>query len=59
MIRPVRNFFRSALRLMMFKSPMSITPLRMALREGSHGSNLNGNYPSIRLTSAWKSRATL
>ena len=27
----------------------------MALGEGSHGSNLSGNYPSIRLTSAWKS----
>ncbi len=29
--------------------------MRIALGEGSHGSNLSGNYPSIRLTSAWKS----
>ena len=37
---------------------MCITPLppwRCALREGSHGSILSGNYPLNRLTSKWKS----
>jgi hypothetical protein len=48
---------RSAIRRMMFKSPMWITPLPpslSALGEGSHGSILNGNYATNRLTSAWK-----
>jgi hypothetical protein len=27
----------------------------MALREGSHGSILNGNYAATRVTSEWKS----
>lgn len=29
--------------------------MRIALEERSHGSNLSGNYPLTRLTSAWKS----
>ncbi|WP_207900559.1 hypothetical protein, partial [Shinella sp. JR1-6] len=48
---------RSAIRRMMFKSPMWITPLPpslTALGEGSHGSILNGNYAPNRLSSAWK-----
>ncbi|MDE1993408.1 MAG: hypothetical protein KGI75_12970, partial [Rhizobiaceae bacterium] len=47
----------SAIRRMMFKSPMWITPLPLsltALGEGSHGSILNGNYAPNRLSSAWK-----
>ncbi|MBB3383771.1 hypothetical protein FHX12_001905, partial [Rhizobium sp. BK609] len=49
------NFSRSAIRRMMFKSPMWITPLPLsltALGEGSHGSILNGNYAPDRLSSA-------
>lgn len=41
-----------------FKSPMWITPLPPSLtaqEEGSHGSNLSGNYAATRLCSACKS----
>jgi hypothetical protein len=51
-------FSRSAIRRMMFKSPMWITPLppsQTALAKRSHGSVLNGNYALTRLSSAWKS----
>ena len=59
--RPVRraisridSFSRNAMRRMMFKSPMWITPVPpAALRfgEGSHGSILSGNYAPTRVSS--------
>jgi len=52
-----RLLSRSAIRRMMFKSPMWITPLPpplTALEGRSHGSILNGNYAPNRLSSAWK-----
>lgn len=57
LISRIDCFSRSAIRQMMFKSPMWITPLPpslSALGEGSHGSILNGNYAPNRLSSAWK-----
>jgi len=57
LISRIDCFSRSAIRRMMFKSPMWITPLPpslAALGEGSHGSVLNGNYLPNRLSSAWK-----
>ena len=51
------SFSRSAIRRMMFKSPIWNTPLPAslsALGGGSHGSVLNGNYAPNRLSSAWK-----
>ncbi len=46
LISRIESFSRSAIRRMMFKSPMWITPLPPSLSavgEGSHGSILNGN----------------
>lgn len=57
LISRIDSFSRSAIRRMMFKSPMWITPLPpslTALGEGSHGSILNGNYAPNRLSSARK-----
>jgi hypothetical protein len=58
LISRIDCFSRSAIRRMMFKSPMWITPLppsQTALGKRSHGSVLNGNYALTRLSSAWKS----
>ena len=60
LISRIDCFSRSAIRRMMFKSPMWITPLPpslTALGEGSHGSILNGNYAPNRLSSEWKPTA--
>jgi len=57
-ISRIDSFSRKCMRRMMFKSPMWITPLPptlTAMGEGSHGSNLNGNYAPTRLSSGWKS----
>jgi hypothetical protein len=54
----IDRFSRKAMRRIMFKSPMCITPLpplQIALGEESHGSILSGNYLLIQLTSAWRS----
>lgn len=56
-ISRIDGFSRSAIRRMMFNSPMWITPLfpsLAALGECSHGSILKGNYLPNRLSFAWK-----
>ena len=58
MISPIDSFSRKAMRQIMFKSPMCITPLlpiAQRAEEGSRGSILIGNYSLNRLTSKWKS----
>lgn len=57
LISRIDCFSRNAIRRMMFKSPIWITPLPpslTAMGEGSHGSILNGNHAPNRLSSAWK-----